>query len=127
MKQIMIVDDEMAARTLIGITLERDGFTVMRAKNASEALQLISDKHPDLIILDVMMPGMSGIELCTIIRSRPEAAETPILMLSARSDMETIVRGMDAGATDYLPKPIYNHDLTAKVRTLLKLDITAQP
>ena len=127
MKQVMIVDDEMAARTLIGITLERDGFTVIRAKNASEALQLISDKHPDLVILDVMMPGMSGIELCKMIRARPEAATLPILMLSARSNMETIVRGMDAGATDYLPKPIYNHDLTAKVRTMLKLDTAATP
>ena len=127
MKQIMIVDDEIAARTLIGITLERDGFTVIRAKNASEALQLVGEKKPDLIILDVMMPGMSGIELCSIIRSRPEAASIPILMLSARSDMETIVRGMDAGANDYLPKPIYNHDLTAKVRSMLSLDATAVP
>jgi two-component system phosphate regulon response regulator PhoB len=74
-----------------------------------------------MIILDVMMPGMDGIELCRTIRRRPTGQEMPILILSARGDAESVMRGMDAGATDYLPKPILHHDLVAKVRTLLNM------
>ncbi len=116
---ILIVDDEIGALTLIGIMLERGGFDVFKARNAAEALQLLDDTTPDLIILDVMMPGMDGIELCGVIRERPETAETPVLILSARGDAESIIRGMEAGANDYIPKPILHHDLVSKVRVML--------
>ena len=123
MRRILVVDDEMGARTLLSIMLERDGFKALKAKDASEALTLLEQgDQPDLIILDVMMPGMDGVELCRTIRNRHETTEIPILILSARSDVEAVMRGMDAGATDYLPKPILNHDLTAKVRTMLSMD-----
>ena len=124
MRRILVVDDEMGARTLLSIMLERDGFKALKAKDASEALTMLEhgDQQPDLIILDVMMPGMDGVELCRTIRNRPQTTEIPILILSARSDVEAVMRGMDAGATDYLPKPILNHDLTAKVRTMLSMD-----
>jgi len=103
--------------------LERDGFKALKAKDASEALTMLEQgERPDLIILDVMMPGMDGVDLCRTIRNRPATTEIPILILSARSDVEAVMRGMDAGATDYLPKPILNHDLTAKVRTMLSMD-----
>ncbi len=68
------------------------------------------------------MPGMDGIELCRTIRTRPNNGELPILILSARGDAEAVMRGMDAGATDYLPKPILHHDLVAKVRAMLNMD-----
>jgi DNA-binding response OmpR family regulator len=122
MKRILIVDDEMGARTLIGIMLDRGGFDVLKAADANEALNLLNSDKPDLIILDIMMPGMDGFELCRKIRQRPELAETPVLILSTRGDSESVMRGMDAGATDYLPKPILHHDLVAKVRSLLNLD-----
>ncbi len=123
MRRILVVDDEMGARTLLSIMLERDGFKALKAKDASEALTMLEQgDQPDLIILDVMMPGMDGVELCRTIRNRPATTEIPILILSARSDVEAVMRGMDAGATDYLPKPILNHDLTAKVRTMLSMD-----
>ncbi|MHB8625672.1 MAG: response regulator [Aggregatilineales bacterium] len=123
MRRILVVDDEMGARTLLSIMLERDGFKALKAKDASEALTMLEQgERPDLIILDVMMPGMDGVELCRTIRNRPATTEIPILILSARSDVEAVMRGMDAGATDYLPKPILNHDLTAKVRTMLSMD-----
>jgi DNA-binding response OmpR family regulator len=118
-RHILVVDDEIGARTLIGIMLERGGFNVLKAHDASDALAVLEENEPDLIILDVMMPGMDGIELCQVIRSRAETARTPILILSARGDAESIIRGIEAGANDYLPKPILHHDLVSKVRAML--------
>lgn len=119
MKRILVVDDEIGARTLIGIMLDRGGFEVLKASDGNEALSLLDQDKPDLVILDIMMPGMDGFELCKRIRDRPETTEIPILMLSTRGDAESVMRGMDAGASDYLPKPILHHDLVAKVRHLL--------
>ena len=119
MKRILVVDDEIGALTLIGIMLERGGFSVIKAKDANAALAELDKETPDLIILDVMMPGMNGIELCRVIRSRTETSNIPVLILSARGDAESVMRGMDAGANDYLPKPILHHDLVAKVRLML--------
>src|SRR3954447_5882232 len=106
MKRILVVDDEIGALTLIGIMLDRGGFEVLKARDANQALSMLDNDTPDLIILDVMMPGTDGIDLCKMIRARPTTNGTPILILSARGDAESVMRGMDAGATDYLPKPI---------------------
>ncbi len=122
MKRILVVDDEIGALTLIGIMLERGGFEVLKAKDAEQALVVLEHDTPDLIILDVMMPGMDGIELCRVLRERPNTVETPILILSARGDAKSVMAGMEAGASDYLPKPILHHDLVAKVRRMLDLD-----
>jgi DNA-binding response OmpR family regulator len=118
-KHILIVDDEIGALTLIGIMLERGGFEVLKARDAKIALNLLDSATPDLIILDVMMPGMNGIDLCQVIRQREETRTTPVLILSARGDAESIIRGIEAGANDYLPKPILHHDLVSKVREML--------
>ncbi len=118
-KHILVVDDEIGALTLIGIMLERGGFGVLKAKDAKSALSVLDQNTPDMIILDVMMPGMDGIELCRVIRDRTDTGVTPILILSARGDAESIMRGIEAGANDYLPKPILHHDLVAKVRNML--------
>jgi DNA-binding response OmpR family regulator len=120
MKQdILVVDDEIGALTLIGIMLERGGFNVLKARDAKAALAVLDENNPDLIILDVMMPGMDGIELCQVIRTREDTGKTPVLILSARGDAESIIRGIEAGANDYLPKPILHHDLVSKVRSML--------
>ena len=118
-KHILVVDDEIGALTLIGIMLERGGFGVLKAKDARQALSVLDQNAPDMIILDVMMPGMDGIELCKVIRGRQDVPQTPILILSARGDAESIMRGIEAGANDYLPKPILHHDLVAKIRNML--------
>jgi DNA-binding response OmpR family regulator len=118
-KQILVVDDEIGALTLIGIMLERGGFSVLKAKDAKTALTVLDQNTPDLIILDVMMPGMNGIDLCKVIREREDTGPIPVLILSARGDAESIMRGIEAGANDYLPKPILHHDLVAKVRLML--------
>jgi DNA-binding response OmpR family regulator len=122
MKRILVVDDEIGALTLIGIMLDRGGFEVLKARDATQALAMLEKDTPDLIILDVMMPDIDGIELCRMLRDRAETSATPILILSARGDAESVMRGMDAGATDYLPKPILHHDLVAKVRTMLNMN-----
>jgi DNA-binding response OmpR family regulator len=119
MKRILVVDDEIGALTLIGIMLERGGFEVLKAKDADSALGVLTDDTPDMIILDVMMPGTDGIDLCKMIRERRNTARTPILILSARGDSDSVMRGMAAGADDYLPKPILHHDLVAKVNKIL--------
>ncbi len=121
-KHILVVDDELGALTLIGIMLERGGFNVLKAKDARSALAILDQNTPDLIILDVMMPDMNGIDLCRVIRERADTDRTPVLILSARGDAESIMRGMEAGANDYLPKPILHHDLVAKMRTMLGQD-----
>lgn len=118
-KHILVVDDEIGALTLIGIMLERGGFSVMKAKDANAALAVLDQSTPDLIILDVMMPGMNGIDLCKVLRGRPDTGHLPILILSARGDAESVMKGMEAGANDYLPKPILHHDLVAKVRAMI--------
>jgi DNA-binding response OmpR family regulator len=122
MKRILVVDDEIGALTLIGIMLDRGGFEVLKARDATQALAMLEKDTPDLMILDVMMPDIDGIELCRMLRDRAETSATPILILSARGDAESVMRGMDAGATDYLPKPILHHDLVAKVRTMLNMN-----
>jgi DNA-binding response OmpR family regulator len=126
MKRILVVDDEIGALTLIGIMLDRGGFEVLKARDANQAVETLDKDTPDLIILDVMMPGIDGIELCKMIRGRKPTTETPILILSARGDAESVMRGMDAGATDYLPKPILHHDLVAKVRNMLDMNTVAE-
>lgn len=118
-KHILVVDDEIGALTLIGIMLERGGFSVLKARDATSALAVLDQNTPDMIILDVMMPGMDGIELCQVIRQRDDTNITPVLILSARGDAESVMRGMEAGANDYLPKPILHHDLVAKVRAMI--------
>jgi DNA-binding response OmpR family regulator len=117
--KILIVDDEAGALTLIGIMLDRGGFSVVKASNAMMALDTLDTETPELIILDVMMPEMDGITLCQRIRERPATERTPILILSAKGDADSIIRGIEAGANDYLPKPILHHDLVSKVRAML--------
>lgn len=118
-KNILVVDDEIGALTLIGIMLERGGFNVLKAKDADSALAMLDQTLPDLIILDVMMPGIDGIDLCQMLRERQDTSSIPVLILSARGDADSVMRGMEAGADDYLPKPILHHDLVAKVRAML--------
>jgi DNA-binding response OmpR family regulator len=122
MTQVLVVDDEVGALTLIGIMLERGGFEVSKAEDAYAALNKLETTTPDLIVLDVMMPGMNGIELCRRIREREETATTPIVILSARGDPASVEAGQAAGANDYLQKPILHHDLLTKVRNILGMD-----
>lgn len=117
---ILVVDDDFSALSLLGIMLEREGFRAVKAADAHEALAALGQGTPDLIILDLMMPGIDGVRLATILRQRSDTSATPILMLSSHADQENIRRGIAAGANDYLVKPVLHPELIAKVRSLLQ-------
>ncbi len=116
---ILVVDDEIGALTLIGIMLERGGYQVVKAKDADMALKILDKITPCLISTDIMMPGMDGFELCKIIRQRPATQNTPILILSARSDADSVKHGFEVGANNYLPAPILHHDLVKVIGSML--------
>jgi len=113
---VLVVEDEPAQRELLTYNLEADGFRVAGAASGDEALMLVDEERPDLILLDWMLPGVSGIEICRRLKSRPETRGVPILMLSARSEEVDRVRGLETGADDYVVKPYSVIELMARVR-----------
>jgi len=117
---ILLVDDNTNNLGLLEAQIEHGGFRhIDSAMSGDQAIEYLTRHTPDLIILDVMMPVTDGIQLCKIIRTRPDTRSLPVLILSARGDAESVMRGMEAGANDFLPKPILHHDLVAKVRAIL--------
>ncbi len=118
-KSVLIVDDEQMARTLLRLMLVRAGFQVREAVDGYDALEKLQKNIPDLIILDVMMPGLDGFSVCLSVRNEPNTADIPVIMLSAKSDMGSVNQGIQAGATKYLTKPVSPENLTRHVRDLL--------
>lgn len=114
-QSVLIVDDEPMARTLLRLMLVRAGFNVSEAEDGFDALEKVKQDRPDIILLDVMMPGMDGFTVCETLRSEEKTATLPIIMLSAKTDLESINRGLRLGATKYLTKPISPEDLTQHV------------
>ncbi len=118
--QVLLVEDEPAQREMLAYNLEAEGYAVRRAQNGEEAMLLIDEAAPDLIILDWMMPLMSGIEVCRRVKTRAQTRDIPVIMLSARSEEVDAVRGLDTGADDYVVKPYNVRELMARVRTQLR-------
>lgn len=118
-KKVMVVDDEAPARKLLSIILQRAGYDVIEAGDSRGVQEQLKSQTPDLFILDVMMPGMDGIELCQRLRAFSQTADTPIIILSARSDPHSIEEGLRAGANDFIPKPVLHRHLVVKVNELL--------
>lgn len=117
---ILIADDEPNQLELLSYNLEQAGFTVMKAMHGQDALQKIEDLAPDLVILDWMMPHLSGIELCRLLRSRSDTKLLPIIILSARGEEGDRTLGLDSGADDYMSKPFSPRELVSRVRALLR-------
>ncbi len=117
---VLVVEDEPAQREVLTYNLEAEGFRVTQADNGEEALLLVDEEMPDLILLDWMLPNVSGIEVCRRLKSRPETRGVPIIMLSARSEEVDLVRGLETGADDYMVKPYSVVELMARVRTQLR-------
>ncbi|WP_299636782.1 phosphate regulon transcriptional regulator PhoB [uncultured Ruegeria sp.] len=117
---VLVVEDEMAQREVLAYNLEAEGFRVSRAANGDEAMLLVDEDSPDIIVLDWMMPNLSGIEVCRRLKSRPDTRSIPIIMLSARSEEVDKVRGLETGADDYVVKPYSVIELMARVRTQLR-------
>lgn len=117
---IMIVDDEDAQREVLAYNLAAEGYRVAQAANGEQALLMVQENQPDLLVLDWMMPGLSGIELCRRLKARDDTAAMPIIMLSARSEEGDRVRGLETGADDYVVKPFSVAELLARVRANLR-------
>ncbi len=117
---VLVVDDEADLLTLVRYNLERDGFEVGEAVDGEEAMLMIAERRPDLILLDWMLPRLSGIEICRRIRRAAETQNMPIIMLTARGEENDRVRGLDCGADDYIVKPFSPSELVARVRAVLR-------
>jgi two-component system alkaline phosphatase synthesis response regulator PhoP len=119
-KSILIVDDEEDIRNILDYNLKKEGFITYTAQNGLEALEVAKSNHPDLILLDVMMPEMDGMEVCEVLRSIKGFEQTYICFLTARSEDYSQVAGLDAGADDYIAKPIKNRVLVSKINALFR-------
>lgn len=117
---ILVVEDEDALATLLTYNLEKESFRVEHAGDGEEALLKVEEETPDLILLDWMLPKVSGVEVCRQLRARAETKRTPVLMLTARGEESDKVRGLDTGADDYVVKPFAINELTARIRALLR-------
>jgi putative two-component system response regulator len=119
---ILIVDDEFSGRQTLESVLEGDGYNIEMAENGMQALEMVKVIQPDVILLDVMMPGMTGFEVCQKIRSDPEVAEIPIIFLTALDDRDSLLNALKAGADDFITKPFDRYELRARLIGITKLN-----
>jgi two-component system, OmpR family, phosphate regulon response regulator PhoB len=117
---VLIVDDEAAIVTMLRYNLEKEGFAVSEAADGEEALTRIAERKPDVVLLDWMLPLVSGIEVCRQIRRAPEMRSLPIIKLTARGEESDRVRGLNCGADDYVTKPFSPAELVARIRTVMR-------
>jgi two-component system alkaline phosphatase synthesis response regulator PhoP len=120
MAKILIVDDEQDIVELISYNLEKEGFKTVKAYDGDAAFRLVKTQKPDLVILDLMLPQMNGLDVCRAIRRNPETASLPIIMLTAKGDEVDKIIGLEIGADDYVTKPFSIKELIARVRTILR-------
>ena len=124
-KTVLIVDDESAIREMITVALQMAGYQCLEAQDAQSAHALIVDHQPDIILLDWMMPGVSGIELARRLKREPASADIPIIMLTARSEEDNKIQGLEAGADDYITKPFSPRELIARLKAVLRRTASA--
>lgn len=117
---VLVIEDEEDIRELIRYNLEREGFRVIEAASGEEALPLVRSRAPDLILLDLMLPGIQGLEVCRRIRGREETAAIPLIMVTARGEEPDVVAGLELGADDFVPKPFSPRELVARIRSVLR-------
>lgn len=119
-KKILIADDEADILEILSFNLTAEGYDIVTAKNGNEALEKAKQTKPDLIILDVMMPGKNGVEVCNLLRLQPAYNDTLIIFLTAMSDESAVIKGLETGADDYITKPISPKVLLSKVNALFR-------
>jgi len=120
MAVILVVDDEEPIQELLKFNLEKEGYEVITADDGPEALKTIEEKHPDLVVLDIMLPGMNGLEVCTQLRMNPRFSDLPVIMLTAKGEEIDKVLGLEIGADDYITKPFSPRELLARIRARLR-------
>src|SRR3972149_5463516 len=121
---ILVVDDDPEVQDVVSTVLERDGYQVRTASSGEEGFAALEARTPDLLILDVMMPGMDGHEVCRRLKADPLWSTLPIIMITAKMDLEDVVQGLELGANDYVTKPFYYEELLARVRATLRATAT---
>jgi phosphate regulon transcriptional regulator PhoB len=126
-ERVLIVEDEPDIRDLLAFHLEREGYQVARASSGLEALRQVHAVRPDLVVLDLMLPGVGGLEVCRRLRGDPVSATLPIIMLTARGDEVDRVVGLEMGADDYIAKPFSPKEVLARVRAVLRRSRAAPP
>ena len=119
MRKVLIADDELNIRNILDFTLQTEGFDVVVAENGEQALELALSEGPDLVILDVMMPGLSGIETCARLKQDPRTSHIPVILLTAKSSREDRTAGTAAGADHYITKPFSPHTVIDRVIAVL--------
>lgn len=120
MQKVLLVDDETDILELLKYNLEREGVNVLTAQNGKDALKLAKAEHPELIVLDIMMPGMDGVEVCSQLRQMPDMKNVLIAFLTARGEDYSQIAGFEAGADDYITKPVKPKVFVSKVKAMLK-------
>ncbi len=118
--KILVVDDEADIRELVRLNLTREGYEVLDSETGEQALSLSRSKSPDLIVLDLMLPGIDGLEVCKKLKADPKTAQIPIVILTAKGEEADVVTGLEVGADDYVAKPFSGKVLVARVRRLLR-------
>lgn len=126
-QQILVVDDEVDILELVRFNLSREGFSVACATTGEEALKILKTNPPDLLLLDLMLPGIDGLEVARLIKYDPKIRHTPIIMLTAKGEESDVVTGLELGADDYVTKPFSPRVLTARVKAVLRRKIPAEP
>jgi len=122
MARILVADDDVDVRTLVVLKLKSSGHEVLSVENGAEAVESCRANRPDLVVLDLMMPGMSGLQACEAIRSDPSLSSTPVILLTARAQEADVDAGMKSGADEYLTKPFSPRELATRVEALLAGD-----
>ncbi len=118
--KVLIVEDEDSLVTLLSYNLQSEGYTVVHTPSGTDAMMMMQEERPDIVILDWMLPGLAGIEICRQIRARPETKALPVIMLTARGEEGDRIRGLQTGADDYVVKPFSVSELVARVKALLR-------
>jgi len=118
--KILVVDDEEPILELLRFNLEKEGYQVCVAKDGQEALERVEKEQPDLLVLDVMLPGMDGLEVCRVLRLNPRFQQIPIIMLTAKGEEIDTVLGLELGADDYMTKPFSPRELLARIKARLR-------
>jgi two-component system alkaline phosphatase synthesis response regulator PhoP len=119
-EKILVIEDEDEIQELVGYNLGKQGYRVVRAATGEEGIRLVASEMPDLILLDLMLPGVDGLEVCRLLKRDPDARHIPIIMLTAKGEEADIVTGLELGAEDYITKPFSPRVLVARIRALLR-------